>query len=256
MTTKTGAWRRDFMRRVATPWYVERLFDRLPDIVFSIKDRQGRYVSISETAAIRCGLRHRHEAIGRTAYDLFPRPMSDRYTAQDTLLFRTGRPIVDSLDLTVYRDGSTGWCLTTKEPLLDVSGEVIGLACISKDLIEPTLAGLIDPAFAATIDYVIENHARPLRVGELAARCGLSLAQFERRMKRIFHLSANQYLIKRRVDHAARLLVGTPRSIADIAQAAGFSDQSAISRVFRQTTGFTPRQYREYLRSVAEPTGS
>ena len=44
-------WRGRFMEAVATPWQVERLFDRLPDIVFSIKDRGGRYVSISAAAA-------------------------------------------------------------------------------------------------------------------------------------------------------------------------------------------------------------
>lgn len=245
-----AVWREQFMATVATPWYVERLFDRLPDIVFSIKDREGRYISMSEAAALRCGLRHRYEAIGRTAFDLFPKPMAERYSAQDQALFRTGRPIVDNLDLTVYRDGRAGWCLSTKEPLLDREGKVIGLACISKDLTEPSLAGLIDSAFAATVDYMLENHATPLRINELAARCGLSAAQFERRMKKIFQLSANQFLIKVRMDHATRLLANTELSIAEVAQSAGFSDQSAISRVFRQTIGFTPRQYRHFLQSL------
>lgn len=250
MNSATALWRQEFMARVATPWHLERLFDRIPDLVLSIKDTEGRYVSISETAAHRCGLRNRRDAIGKTAFDLFPRPMSERYAAQDAQLFRTGRPIVDNLDLTIFGDGSTGWCLTTKEPLLDAQGKVIGLACLSKDLNEPTAAGLIDGAFAATVDYMVEHHAQPLRVSELAARSGLSLAQFERRMKKIFHLSASQYLIKARIDHAARLLISTEMSIAQIAQLAGFSDQSAISRIFRQTTGFTPRQYRQYLRSL------
>lgn len=240
------------MRRVATPLYVESLFDRLPDIVFSIKDREGRYVAISLAAALRCGLRHRRDALGKTAFDLFPEPMAERYAAQDERLFRTGKPIIDNLDLTVYGDGSSGWCLSTKEPLRDGNGLVIGLACISKDLIEPTLAGLIDPAFAETVDYMIENYTQPLRASELAMRAALSEAQFERRMKKIFHLSSNQYLIKARIDHAARLLTGSEMAIADIAQSAGFSDQSAISRVFRQTVGFTPGQYRQHFRALTE----
>lgn len=240
------------MRRVATPFYVESLFDRLPDIVFSIKDRSGRYVSISQAAAIRCGFRHRRDALGKTAFDLFPKPMAERYVAQDERLFRTGKPIIDNLDLTVFGDGSSGWCLSTKEPLRDEDGQIIGLACISKDLTEPTSAGLIDSAFAATIDFMIENYTQSLRASELAARAGLSEAQFERRMKKIFHLSSNQYLIKARIDHATRLLASTEMTIAEIAQSAGFSDQSAISRVFRQTIGFTPRQYRQYLQSLAE----
>ncbi len=236
-----------FMARVATPWYVETLFDRLPDIVFSIKDRQGRYVGISRAAAARCGLRHAHDAIGKTAFDLFPRPMAERYAQQDERLFRTGKPIIDSLDLTVYHDGHSGWCLSTKEPLRDAQGDIIGLACISKDLVEPTRARLIDTGFAAAIDHLLEHFASPLRMDELAQRAQLSPAQFDRRMKKIFQLSTSQYLIKTRIDHAAQWLAGSELPIADIAQRSGFSDQSSLSRQFRQMTGLTPRQYRQLM---------
>lgn len=241
-------WRDEFMARVATPWYVEALFDRLPDIVFSIKDRAGRYVGISEAAVARCGIRRKQDAIGKTAFDLFPRPMAERYTRQDERLFRTGRPIVDNLDLTVYRDGSSGWCLSTKEPLFDAEHRIVGLACISKDLIEPTRARLIDSGFADAIDHLLEHYDTPLHIDDLAQRAGLSAAQFDRRMKKIFHLSASQYLIKARIDHAARLLSGSDLAIADIALQAGFSDQSALSRQFRQLTGMAPRQYRQMTR--------
>jgi PAS domain S-box-containing protein len=240
-------WRDRFMASVASPWYVERLFDRLPDIVFSIKDRQGRYVSISETAAVRCGLKHRTDAIGKTAYDLFPKPMAERYMRQDERLFRTGKPIIDNLDLTVFRDGSSGWCLSTKEPLRDARGGIVGLACISKDLIEPSRAGFIDSAFADTIDHVLAHLDEPLRMDTLAQRAGLSAAQFDRRMKKIFQLSAGQYVIKTRIDLAMRLLTADDVVIADVAQHCGFSDQSAFSRQFRHVTGLTPRQYRQLV---------
>ncbi|MFA5589609.1 MAG: AraC family transcriptional regulator [Lysobacteraceae bacterium] len=248
-TDEVLQWRDRFMASVASPLWVERLFDRLPDIVFSIKDRQGRYVSISETAAMRCDLKHRQDAIGKTAFELFPAPMAERYARQDERLFRTGKPIIDALDLTVYRDGSAGWCLSTKEPLRDGSGQIIGLACISKDLTEPSRGGFIDNAFADTIDYLLEHIDQPLRMEALARRAGLSQAQFDRRVKKIFQLSAGQYVIKARIDQATRLLRGTTLPIADIAQQSGFSDQSAFSRQFRQVTGFTPRQYRQLVQS-------
>lgn len=238
-------WRAAFLAQVNSHGYVERLFDHVPEIVFSIKDRQGRYVSIGETAALRCGLRHRNEAIGKTAFDLFPAPMAERYARQDARLFRTGKPIIDNLDLTVYRDGSSGWCLTTKEPLRNAKGEIIGLACISRDLAEPSRAGFIDAAFADAIDHLLEHANEPLRMQDLACRAGLSQAQFDRRMKKIFQLSAGQYLIKTRIDQATRMLSAGTGTIADIAQQCGFSDQSAFSRQFRQITGFTPRQYRQ-----------
>ncbi|MEO8670908.1 MAG: AraC family transcriptional regulator [Tahibacter sp.] len=252
MNVELARWRESFMSRIASLHYVENLFDRLPDIIYSVKDRNGRYVAMSEAAVARCGLKRKQDAIGKTAFDLFPRPMAERYTRQDERLFRTSKPIVDNLDLTIYRDGSAGWCLSTKEPLYDAQGRIVGLACISKDLIEPSRAGLIDAAFADTVDYMLDHYDQPLRMEELAQRAGLSQAQFERRMKKIFLLSAGQYLIKARIDHAARLLASTDMAIAEVAQHAGFSDQSALSRQFRQVTGFAPRQYRQMMRPLGE----
>jgi PAS domain S-box-containing protein len=248
MNAELARWRDDFLGRVGTAHYVEQLFDRLPDLVFSMKDVQGRYVLMSDACVRRCGLRSKRDAVGRTAFDLFPRPMADRYARQDERLFRTGRPIVDNLDLTVYRDGSHGWCITTKEPLRDREGRVIGLACISKDLVEPSRDGLIDAGLAGTVDYMLEHYALPLRTDQLARRAGLSETQFDRRMKKIFQLSATQYLIKTRIGHAARLLADTDTPIADVAQSAGFSDQSALARQFRQVMGYSPGEYRASTR--------
>ena len=113
---------------------------------------------------------------------------------------------------------------------------------------EPNRSGLIDEDFAAAVDYMRDQYQQPLRIDDLAQRANLSIAQFERRMKKIFHLSAGQYLIKARIDHATRMLGASDCSIADVAQTAGFPDQSALSRQFRQVTGFTPREYRQLMR--------
>lgn len=253
MNRDVAHWREAFLARIDSTTYVESLFDRMPDTLFAIKDKHGRYVSISETVVARCGLKRKQDAIGKTAFDLYPRPMAERYARQDERLFRTGRPIVDNLDLTVYRDGAAGWCLSTKEPIFDRNRRIVGLAAISKDLVEPSRAGYIDARFAGTIDYMLEHYQEALRIEDLAQMAGLSQAQLERRMKKIFHMPAGQYLIKTRIDHAARLLTGSELPIAEIAQQSGFSDQSSLSRQFRQVTGFTPRQYRDLARPFDAP---
>ncbi len=189
-------WRDGFLGSVASADFLQGLFDHMPDVVFCIKDRAGRYVLMSEACVERCGLHRKQDAIGKTALALFPAPMAERYARQDEQLFRTGRPIVDSLDLTVYKDRSTGWCLSTKQPLYDRAGALIGLACISKDLIEPSRARLIDDDFAAAVDRLRENFTEKLRVQDLARRANISVAQFDRRMKRLFQLSTGQYLMK------------------------------------------------------------
>ncbi|KRE88377.1 AraC family transcriptional regulator [Frateuria sp. Soil773] len=247
--TDKREWQASFMHQLGQGLFVTALFDRLADIVFSVKDRHGRYVWMSETCVARCGLASRQVAVGLTAFDLFPEPMAERYRRQDDQLFRTGQPLIDSLDLTLYPDRSTGWCLTTKEPLRDAAGQVIGLACVSKDLVEPSRTGMVDEGFAEAIDYMHAHLAMPLRVDELARRSGLTGAQFDRRMKKLFQLSTGQYLQKIRIDRAAKLLADGTAPIAQVAQLAGFCDQSSLSRQFRQLTGLTPRHYRRLARS-------
>ena len=237
-------WRDQFLASIAGPSFAERLFDHLPDVVFSIKDREGRYVSMSAACVERCGLHHKRDAIGKTADDLFPKHMAARYRQQDEKVFASGKAIVDNLDLTVFNDGSPGWCVSTKVPLFDAQQTMIGLAVISKDLIEPSRAGFIDANFAATVDYILECYPQHLLLEDLAERAGLSVPQFDRRMKRIFQISAGQFIIKTRIDAAAQLLRHSERSIAEIALNCGFCDQSALTRQFRQLTGLSPSQYR------------
>jgi AraC-like DNA-binding protein len=251
LTPATERWRRAFLVSLADPSFAEALFDRIPDVVFSIKDREGRYVCISKACVERCGLRDKSEAIGRTAHDLFPRFMAERYAHQDEVLFRTRMPVIDSLDLTLYPDRSQGWCLSNKLPLRDRQGEVVGLACISEDLVEPGRTSLIDKNFAATIDHIQAHFDHPLRIPALARMAGLSMAQFERRVKSIFHISAMQFLIKTRIQAVSQALAEQRRSIADIALSSGFCDQSSLSRQFKQLTGLSPRQYRQMLDGTA-----
>ena len=246
MSIERSRWQASFMQGIASTAYVEILFDRLGDIVFSIKDREGRYVVMSEAAVARCRLTSKRQAIGMTAFDLFPRAMAERYARQDALLFRSGRAIIDNLDLTLYRDRSSGWCLTTKEPLYDRTGAIIGLACISRDLGEGARSAIIDDDFAEAIEYLHANLDQPLRVADLARRCGLSTRQLDRRMKKVFQLSGKHYLLKTRIEAAIRMLAGS-QSISEIAHLAGFFDQSALSRQFRSLTGLSPTQYRQLL---------
>jgi AraC-like DNA-binding protein len=245
-------WRDEFIDRLAQPLFVEALFDRQPDLVFSVKDRDGRYVAISEACAERCNLPNKRHAIGKTAHDLFPRHMADRYVLQDAAVFSTRQPVVDNLDLTLFNSRKPGWCLTNKIPLHDRHGELIGLACLSRDLVEPSKSGIVDQPMANAVDRILHGFAEPLRIEQLAETAEVSLAQFERRMKRIFQLSAGQFIIKTRITAATARLEQTEDTISEIALACGFCDQSALSRQFRQITGMSPKVYRNWTKGTRD----
>ncbi|MBI2381978.1 MAG: AraC family transcriptional regulator [Gammaproteobacteria bacterium] len=241
------------MKNLAMPLFAESLFDHMSDTSFFIKDPAGRYLSVNQGVLERLGLSSKAEALGKTARDLYPPHMAERYERQDARVFKTGQSVIDNLDMTVYPDGSAGWALTQKIPLRDHGGKIIALATFSRDLMEPSRAGLIDAAFADTIDFIQTHFQDHLRVEELAKMASLSLTQFDRRMKRIFGISALQFIIKTRIDAVSHALAHSDQPIADIAQEAGFCDQSALSRQFKLVTGLNPRQYRQLTRSEKKP---
>jgi len=237
---------------VARAGFLVELLDRLPDLVAFVKDAEGRYLAASEPLVRRLGLRRREEILGRTARDLFPAPLGDRYLAQDLSVVRSGTPIVDLLELHLYPGGREGWCLTTKLPVRGDGGEVLGLAGTSRDVTVPHAGEPVD-RLAEALQLLRQGYARPLRIEALARRAGLSPYQFNLRVRRLFGLSPAKLLVQTRIDAARRMLQQERPSVAEIAHACGYSDQSAFTRQFRAVAGMPPARYRELQRRVAEP---
>ena len=96
----------------------------------------------------------------------------------------------------------------------------------------------------SVVDHVATNLHDTIRVAELCEVASCSPDQLERRMKRVFGLTATQYVLRTRVDRAATLLTDTDLPLADIAVAAGFYDQADLTRRFARLTNETPARFR------------
>ena len=224
--------------------FAEALFDRIPDVVFFVKDHEGRYVVVNQTLVTRCGRRSKDELLGRTAREVFPSPLGDRFFDQDLRVLASGVPIIQNLELHLYPTRLEGWCLTDKLPLRGAEGQVAGIAGISRDLQSPATELDHLAEVAVVLDHVRACFGSALRVEELAGLAGFSIYQLNRRLRAIFGITTSQFITKTRIDAASELLRSGNRPIADVATACGYFDQSAFSRVFRKTVGLTPRQYR------------
>jgi AraC-like DNA-binding protein len=98
---------------------------------------------------------------------------------------------------------------------------------LAKDVIEVSLVGGIGLA-------------------ELANFCGLRTSQFAHAFKVSTGVAPYQWLAKRRIAQAKRMLVGTT-SLVEIADASGFADQSHMTRIFSREVGTTPGKWRANL---------
>ncbi len=224
--------------------FAETLFDRIPDVVFFIKDRDGRYVVVNQTLVARCGRHGKDELLGRTARQVFPSPLGNRFFEQDRRVLASGVPIVQNLELHLYPTRLEGWCLTEKLPLHSDDGRVTGIAGISRDLQSPGVETGHLAEVAAALDHIRSNYQSEIRVEQLARICGLSIYQLNRRLRAIFGITVSQLITKSRIDIASEMLREGAIPIAEVAYSCGYFDQSAFSRVFRRTVGLTPRQYR------------
>lgn len=246
---------REFFAELAEPFTGEELFDSLTDLVYFIKNARGQYVVVNQALVERCGFRDKRELIGRTADEVYPPPLGRSYRAQDEAVVRIGEPILNHLELQTYPGGVTGWCVTSKVPLRNRGGKVIGLVGISKDLHATSEAGEDYSSLSAVVQHIHARYDQPLKLQDLAAMARLSTYQFEQRMRKIFAITAGQFIHKVRMDGAVRRLRESTDSVARIAQDCGYAEQSSFTRQFKQTVGLSPARYRRLFAPQMLPAG-
>ena len=224
---------------------LQTLFDLAPDVSFFVKDDVGRYVTVNDSLVLRHGLKHKSDAIGKYPRDICPGDFGRIPAEQDARVLRTGKPLIDHMELHWYRPHDPVWCLTTKLPIHGVDGQVIGLIGFSRDVRAPVEQHEIPTDFAAAMAEFENDLSEEVTSAWLAHRSKLSPQRLVRLTKRLFNLTPTQLITKTRIATASRLLRDTDKSIAEVALASGFYDHSAFTRAFRSATGVTPSSYRD-----------
>jgi AraC-like DNA-binding protein len=95
-------------------------------------------------------------------------------------------------------------------------------------------------------DLIDARYREPLDVPALARAAHLSPAHFSREFRRAFGETPHQYLLTRRMERAASLLLRTDHSIADICFTVGLQSVGSFTTSFRRTYGMTPSEYRAF----------
>jgi AraC family transcriptional regulator len=93
-------------------------------------------------------------------------------------------------------------------------------------------------------DYIDAHITGPILVADLCAQVQRSEAHFSRSFKRTFGEPPHSFVVRRRVDLAARYMLISDASLSDIALRCGFVDQAHLCKHFRQTAGQTPAAWR------------
>jgi AraC-like DNA-binding protein len=114
-------------------------------------------------------------------------------------------------------------------------------------------------AFAPTARHLLRakdladaRYSEPLGVRDMARAAGLSPAHFSREFRATFGESPHAYLLTRRLERAAQLLLTTDRSVVDICFSVGLSSVGSFTSSFTRTYGLSPTAYRAAFPSAAE----
>lgn len=143
------------------------VIDAIPDSIY-VKDRQHRLLLNNRAHIQAVGATSSAELLGKTDFDLFPQALAHQSHADEDRLLASGQPIVNLEEHVVRPDSSEAWMLTTKAPLRNLQGEIIGLVGVTHDITALKAAEAVTEAALA----------REMELGELKSRL-VSMASHE-----------------------------------------------------------------------------
>jgi diguanylate cyclase (GGDEF)-like protein/PAS domain S-box-containing protein len=112
---------------------LEAFLEHIPDHVY-FKDLNSRFIRVNKAMADHFGLGDPKNAVSKTDADLFSSAHAVQALEDEKEIMRTGQPVIGVEENETWLDGHEGWVLTTKVPLKDWRGRIIGTMGISHDI--------------------------------------------------------------------------------------------------------------------------
>lgn len=233
-----------FLKALRPGQLMESLFDCVPGAYYFVKDRESRFIGGSKGFARTLGESSIQAMIGKTDYDYSPDFLADGFYVDDQLVISSGQAIYNKIELVPSADGSLDWLCTSKVPLYDGAGAVIGLAGVARIVRDSDAVYADHPEMHLIVDHVRAHYREKLSVADMARVGGISVSSQERLFKKTFGLTPLMYLRKTRLNAACKLLRDTNAGLAEIAVECGLNDQTNMTRAFRMELKITPLKYR------------
>ena len=100
-------------------------------------------------------------------------------------------------------------------------------------------------------DYIEARLTEPLRLADIASAAGLTRMHFAAQFRAATGLRPHEYVLRRRIERAQRMLVTNNVSLVDVALSVGFQTQAHFTSIFKRFVGQPPRAWRQMQRSIA-----
>ncbi|MFC1498786.1 ATP-binding protein [Verrucomicrobiota bacterium] len=113
--------------------FLQILMNNVPDYIY-FKDAESRFIRINKAMANVYELSDPKEAIGKTDHDFYPKENADEFYADEQTIIKSGEPMIAKEENSIRPGVPESWASTTKMPILDNDGKIVGIFGISRDI--------------------------------------------------------------------------------------------------------------------------
>jgi PAS domain S-box-containing protein len=195
---------------------LEVLMDTLPDSIY-FKDAQSKFVRVNRSTVLKFGLTDRSQIVGRTDFDFFNPEHAREAFDDERLIMETGQPIVAKEEKETWPNGGESWVSTTKVPVRDTEGRVIGTFGVTRDVTNRKRAQMALEASERRYRELIENANDIIYIHDLTGRI-LSINRAAERASGYLRSEATQLSVQDLVasDHLSYVLDMTRKKLAGL----------------------------------------
>jgi len=222
-------------------------FKYVPEIGFFVKNLEGRFVRANSNFIKLCWQKTEKDLLGRRDLDFFDPKCAAIYMDDDRKVLSTGTAIENHCEPLPYvKSGGNpkGLVLTTKIPVKDDQGRVLGLMGIVRNIGEVSQHFESIQALGPAIVYLDQLKDEPVEISKLAAMVGMSVSRFGREFKKGLGMTPSAYCNQLRLRRARSQVISSRLPLGEIALENGFYDQSHFTKRFSTMFGITPKKLR------------
>jgi AraC-like DNA-binding protein len=235
---------RRFLKSLGPTELIDAIFASLPDALFFVKDRQGRFIKANGNFLEHFSVKSEDDLIGKDDFAFSEHRTAEAFRRDDEAVYQ-GFKQINKAEIIGGKSGGLKWFRTTKLPLHDAEGQCVGLIGITRDLGRANSSLTPYLVLEPVIRHILAHYAEPLRTQDLARIAKLTLVQFTRQFKREFKMPPMHYVVMVRLNAACQLLVSSLKPISEIAFETGFYDHSFFTKQFIRYKGMSPTTYRK-----------
>jgi len=126
--------RKNIEKKLAEEHHLLRsLIDILPEFIY-VKDKDSRFIIANREVVNFMGAKSIEDLIDKTDFDFYPKEIAEQYYSDEQEIIRCGKSIIDKEEPSIMPNGEKRWISTTKVPLINNRGEIVGIVGLGHDI--------------------------------------------------------------------------------------------------------------------------